>query len=290
LELDFAQPGDAYGNGQTYGVYQSGPLPGNVVWQVNWSNNSGDAGEYGEGGNGSIEISEDEAAIDDFSFYVGGQTPTTGSITAVAAPLNPPWWFGHALSLESSNLQFWPLTLRKNGYYGDPQFGPPDGFGVTQIDGSGNPSLLTDNIIWTWTLNLRAGIGLATAAQTGGQTYWGIQYGQMQQYAAAHQQPISAYYPNQFPDPVDHPIPALIKGFNNYCGTFSPTGTGRGAYFNGFGLVGYNAGNPDNPSKGGLVGDNKGFASFNIGTGGWNYFDWDYVYYVCNKQSMTLPN
>jgi hypothetical protein len=290
LELDFAQAGDTAGNGQSYGFYDSGTIPGNSVWFVNWSLNEGDAGEYGEGGNASLEVVEDGMDIGSLSFSVAGQTPTTANITALATQLNPPWWFGHALTLESSNQQFNPISSNKSGYYGAPIFGPPDGFGVAQIDGVGNPTLLTDDIIWTWTLNLAAGINLASDAEAGAASYWAIQYQQLTNYAAAHNQPKSAYYPDQFPDPTDHPLPPNMKSFTNYCGTFSPDGTARTAYSNGYGLVGYNAGNPATPVKGGLLGDNKGFASFETSSGGWNYFDWNYVYYVCNQPSLTLPN
>lgn len=49
-ELDFAQPGDSDGNGESYGYYDSGLLPADTQWTINWSLNQGDVGEYSEGG------------------------------------------------------------------------------------------------------------------------------------------------------------------------------------------------------------------------------------------------
>jgi len=44
MELDFAQPGDSYGNGQTFGKYDSGTLAAGTQWVVDWSHNPGDVG------------------------------------------------------------------------------------------------------------------------------------------------------------------------------------------------------------------------------------------------------
>lgn len=279
MELDFAQPGDSYGNGKSYGYYDSGALPANTRWLVDWSMNQGDVGEYSEGGNGDLRDVEDGNLANEFTFFVYGQDPATSSITASLGLLGTPWWYGHTLTQESSNRQFyyWQSQHDPSGTYtGTPVFGPLDGFGLAQIDGSGNPTLLTDDVMWTWTTNLIAGVGLANASQSGGITYWGIQQGQEYSFETQNGLQRGTDAPNAF-------------NGTTYC-TFMPTGTGHQAYSNGYGIAGYNIGNPDDPAPGGgLKGDDKGFASFQLNTGGWFYHAWNYVTLVCNQPSMTLP-
>ncbi len=275
LELDFAQPGDSYGNGQSYGLYQA-TLAGNALWVVDWSLNAGDPGQYLEGGNGWLGIALDGADYDGFAFYVWGQNPTVNSITSVLGTLNPPWWYGHALTWETlaanpkggGNVQFYgPAQFDPTGtWVGTPVFGGPDGFGLSQLDGSprANPGLVTDNSLWTWTTNLMYGVQVANNMQTSGASYWAAQLSQAQALAAKNQVALSTYYPNPFS--------------STYC-NFTPMGAGNNAYNNGFGIAGYNAG---------PAGDNNAFASVNPTMGTWVY-NWSYTSSVCGQQSHTMP-
>ena len=275
MELDFQ--GDSFGNGQSYGYYDSGSLPANSQWIVNWSSNQGDVGEYSEGGNGDLEDLEDGGLANEFAFSVWGQNPSTGSITTALGSLGPPWWYGHTLTYETSsanppvgNIQFY-LGSGPTGYLGSPVFGGPDGFGLSQLDGSpnANASLVTDDSLWTWTTNLMYGVQVANGAQSAGASYWASQLQQIGNLAATLRVPISTFYPKTFS--------------TTYC-SFAPAGTGRGAYSNGYGVVGYNAG----PAVG-KTGDNYSFASVNPSTGQWYYYDWGYATSVCNSQSYTMP-
>jgi hypothetical protein len=60
------------------------------------------------------------------------------------------------------NVQFYGVSQFDPSYTytGTPVWGPFDGFGLSQIDGSpgANPSLLTDNSLWIWTTNLMYGV------------------------------------------------------------------------------------------------------------------------------------
>lgn len=243
----------------------------------------GDAGEYAEGGNATLTVQHDNGAetINTISFTVYGQNPDLNPITAVLNQLGPPWWFGHTLTHESSNQQFlggWDST---NSYFGSPKWGRPDGFGLSQIDGSccstspNDP--LTDNVLWTWTSNLQAGVSNASVSQSAGATYWQNQLALMDQYAMQHNASPSSFYPAS----VNY----------GYC-SFTPTGTGRNSYVNGYGIIGYNSG----PAVG-STGDNHSFASFDSSSGNWFYYDdpvnghgWTYLAAVCIQPSNTIPD
>jgi hypothetical protein len=266
LELDFAQYGDMYANGESYGAYSSGALAGNVVWIVDWSSNSGDAGQYGEGGNGDLYDIVDDT---DYDFVVWGQNPSSSSITSFLNQpgVKPPWWFGHTLTQESGNRQFYPSASQTNGYYGPPIFGQPDGFGLVQFDGSSkaNAPLLTDNILWTWTSNLLLGVAVANGFQAQAQSFWNLNWSQWNAWAAQYPQLASAQYPRSLA-----------------CGpvTISPTGSGNSQYYNLFQITAYNQGS---------INENNAWASVNPQTGVWTYNS-AYATLVCSRPSYTLPN
>jgi hypothetical protein len=239
LELDFAQPG-ALGNGQSYGLYFSsdevGNLPGNVPWTVNWSMNEGDVGEYSEGGNGDVDAYINAVYANSISFFVYGQNPTTPSITAALGLFGPPWWYGHTLTWETliankpaagsgytGNVQFYGISQfdPSGTYTGTPVFGKPDGFGLSQLDGSAHPSLLTDDSLWTWTTNLMYGVQVASGTQTAAYNHFQLQLNQMLQQTGGSP---------QYPNPV-----------GGYC-NLTWNGTGNNAYWNADWINLYNGG------------------------------------------------
>jgi hypothetical protein len=188
MELDFAGPG-SYLNGESYGLYDVGAgIPGNVTWIVDWSQNLGDVGNYSEGGNGQLWAFDNGVQTDDFQFFVYGQNPSFGSITAVLGSLGAPWWYGHTLTWETlvanppyGNTQFYYSFDPTFTYIGSPVWGYPDGYGLSQLDGSSgaNPLLLTDDSLWTWTTNLAYGVQVANQNQTAAYNHFQNQFQQM---------------------------------------------------------------------------------------------------------------
>ena len=280
MDISFSQPGDIYGDGQSYGAYNSATdlsqdgtgLPGTTPWVVNWSNNLGDKGWYSQGGDGTLSTYRNGVLISTITFKVWGQNPSNQSIAAYLTGIGAPWWFGHLLTQESSNRQFyiWQSQTDPSGRWtGTPIFGPKDGFGLAQIDGSCcSTSLndpLNDNVLWTWTTNLAAGVQKANSLLSRAQNFWGTQWSEWQNWAS--QNPSQA---------------AVNSPFELVCGSayFTPAGTGNSQYFNLFQIEAYNTGSIDN---------NNAFASVNPNTGVWNYNS-DYAVIVCSQSSTTLPD
>ena len=236
VELDFAQPGDSYGDGQSYGYYDSDLMPVGTQWFVNWSLNLGDVGEYSEGGNGDLTDLEDGSVATDLAFNIWGQNPnigSTGNIATYLNSLNPPWWFGHALTDESSNQQFitGTLTSPTGEYFGTPVWGTPDGFGLAQVDGVGSPGMLSDNVMWAWTTNLLTGVAIANGKSSTAQTWISNQAAAMQLTLQSLNTPIQQY-PNYYPTP---------ESYSSIC-SFAYPGSGNGAYWNLEWMTEYNGG------------------------------------------------
>lgn len=240
-ELDFAQPGDSDGNGESYGYYDSGLLPADTQWTVNWSLNQGDVGEYSEGGNGDLQDLEDGNSANEFTFQVYGQNPSLDSIITLLDDFGPPWWYGHTLTWETlaanptgsgygylGNVQFYGVDQFGPGmtYTGTPVWGYPDGFGLSQLDGSpgANPSLVTDDSLWTWTTNLMYGVQVANQTQSAAYNHFSSQMSLM--LADTSSQGLPPNYPN----PV-----------GGYC-NFTWNGTGNNAYWNADWINKYNGG------------------------------------------------
>jgi hypothetical protein len=274
MELAFSQPGDSYGNGQSYGLYQSPYLSGNANWTVDWSLNYGDVDQYSEGGIGSIDVYDwtlnPTDPINSLSFVVYGQNPLTSSITAFLNNLGPPWWYGHTLTWETlstnptgagygytGNVQFYGVAQFGPGmqYTGTPVWGYPDGFGLSQLDGSthANPSLVTDNSLWTWTTNLMYGVEVANRNQTAAYSHFQQQLANMLQATGGSPE-----------------YPSAVGGYCN----LTWNGTGNNAYWNADWINLYNGGT---------------WETWN--GSGWSYGNSTnptYTTEVCNSQSWTI--
>ncbi len=195
LMVQFTQPGDTYPNAQSYGMYQSEPMAGNVPWAVDWSQNIGHPGQYSEGGNGWFSITTNGLTADGFDFRIRGENPSNQSVAEYLSGLSTPWWYGHALTWETfadhpnwtgsyapGNIQFLFGMNPTGEYLGKPDWGKPDGFGLSQLDGSpnANPTKVTDNSLWTWTTNLRYGVEVANGNWMNAYFHFLNNYNQMQ--------------------------------------------------------------------------------------------------------------
>lgn len=259
MTVEYMVVGDDYLNSQTFGLYESGDLAGNVQWVVNWSNNLGDMGYYSEGGQGQMQVSVNgDPPFPVADFDIGGQNPSTSSITAVIVSDGAPWWYGHTLTWESGNRQFYPLDP-SSYYYRYPIFGTPDGFGLSQLDGStnANPTLVNDTSIWTWTINLQYGVQVANQHKSAAQSHFQNQMAQMLSDTGG-----SAIYPN--------PVQSLAPPGCN----ITWNGTGNNAYWNADWINLYNG----------------GYWATWTGTA-WSYgnaVNPNYAQQVCNSPSQTI--
>ena len=90
-----------------------------------------------------------------FKFAVGGGNPT---VAAVKARLGTsPWFLQQLVNGESGYAQFSSNS--------QPNFGPPNGFGIMQLDPPDDPYE-----IWTWTDNVDKGVARLNAFKA--TTYW----------------------------------------------------------------------------------------------------------------------
>lgn len=206
-----------------------------------------------EGGTAAISIDDDIGDSDTINFIIAGQNPSTTAIRGALLSLNPPWFFGKLLTQESSNQQF---VGRAGLWNYTPLYGPPDGFGLTQLDGK-SPLLpdgsqkLSDEVLWNWLDNLTEGVGFVWTFQSHA---YGWISGQTSQAAQAG---ISAPFE-----------------YAQY-GTCQPmywTGTGQTGIQDAEWMVEYNGGY---------------YAVYNNKLKNWSVYP-TYVNAVCNAQSATM--
>jgi hypothetical protein len=92
------------------------------------------------------------------SFSIMGTNPTQAAINSFVG--SSPWFLHRIIQLESGYQQFTAS--------GAPKFGPPNGFGLMQVD----PPASTYQI-WDWTQNATAGLAILNAFSA--TTYWNTQ-------------------------------------------------------------------------------------------------------------------
>jgi hypothetical protein len=146
------------------GDFQS--LPANQIWTPTFV--------LIRGGNAVLQWAYNGAAGSDFTFQICGQNPsaTAASIALQAGrPITSqndgrPYWFApRIVNHESGMTQF-------DGS-GQPMFGQPAGYGMTQLD----PVPSVDDI-WDWTANVRDGLARMDSAAEIGYGFWRRQVAQ----------------------------------------------------------------------------------------------------------------
>ncbi len=230
---------------------------------------------HSEGGHGDLTDKEDGNTANDVSFSVYGQNPASGNIATYLNSLSPPWWYGHALTWETlasnpngnppGNVQFLPGMDPTGTYLSPPAWGKPDGFGLSQLDGSpgANASLVTDNSLWTWTTNLMYGVQVANNKKLGAASHFANQYQLM------------------LTDTNDAGLgPMNPQPVYGYCQITTPNGVGNGSSWNADWIQYYNGGFYEYWN-----GPSTGSSSL-----GWSYntINPTYVPNVCAQQSYTM--
>jgi hypothetical protein len=115
---------------------------------------------------GSATISYTGSYNGSITFNILGYNPTVSAVqTALSAyPWMPsqPWYLFQLVNQESSYYQFCPApplkatncTAARSNW---PHWGPPEGFGLTQVDLTQNPPSVYQSVIWDWTQSVTLG-------------------------------------------------------------------------------------------------------------------------------------
>jgi hypothetical protein len=177
---EYAASAAAYYN-HSQGTFETPAVPGGAIAYIKWNDNVY-AFAYGydtfEGGSAVVWPYVNGAASTSSSFNILGVNPSLAILKGALAPMEPPWWFGRTMSRESSNAQFAAFQVGAGGTNNPvnyvPLFGPPDGFGLTQIDGSNANyyAKVFDDTLWDWMSNLAEGVGIAESLQSPAYAYF----------------------------------------------------------------------------------------------------------------------
>lgn len=183
-------------DGTTF-AYQTPPttLPATQAWTIPFTNGV-------IGGNATLTYTYN-GTTNSFTFCINGTNPSTAVVRGLLG--NSPWYLIRIAERESGLEQF------ADG--GTPLWGTPAGFGIMQIDtsGQGIPPLQTN--LFSWTANIANGKVKVNNDQSVGLSWWNSQVMQYQAWLASN--PSS-------PPPADTP-----EGSNGNSCTFSyhtPTG------------------------------------------------------------------
>ena len=270
--MSYTQPAALPYYDGSVGSYVTANVAGGVQAYLEWGTNfyasPWDEGFY-EGGSALLNAYYDGHPQPSYTtgFTISGVNPSLSSLTADMQSYGPPWYFGRVLTRESSNRQFYgphDHVPYANPY--TPVYGPPDGFGVTQLDGetpfgyavgAGGTTVtipkLTDAVLWNWQLNLQEGMGLAWSKQSTAYSFFARQQAQAK---------------------ADGVAPAAAS---HQAGTCSPAlwyGSGEYGMQDGEWITEYNGGRAyiyNNSSK-----------TWTINTSYWDS--------VCSNNSATIPN
>jgi len=146
----------------------SSTLTNSQPWSVDW-------GTSMVGGTATLDWSF-AGQSGTFPFCIDGLNgnPTPSAIvTQLSSNSSNPWYYYQILEQESGLLQFTATSPYQ------PVFGPPAGYGLSQID---PPKSELD--LFSWVQNLTDGAAIARAAEAYGVTFWNGQVSQYNQYLA----------------------------------------------------------------------------------------------------------
>ena len=114
-----------------------------------------------------------------FSFTIlGGQNPTAAAVKSALG--STPWFIQQLAAWESSGRNS-PGPYSQFQTNGQPIYGPPNGFGVMQLDYNPIP---TD--LWTWNENVSDGLSLNTSNGSWASGYWSDQVAAWTAYNSTH--------------------------------------------------------------------------------------------------------
>lgn len=108
-------------------------------------------------------------------FNIGGINPVPSDVDEEASSDGAPWFFRNLITQESSYRQFCSSGTNCQ-FAGAPTFGPPNGFGLTQIDNNPSP---TANDLWDWVINVGDGVTHANGNRSSSISLWDTQLANM---------------------------------------------------------------------------------------------------------------
>lgn len=109
------------------------------------------------GGAATVTATYAGYAPQSLTFSILGTNPTKAAVNSFIG--SSPWFLHQMVQLESGYVQF--------AGNGGPNFGPPNGFGLMQVDPPGNAYQ-----IWDWKQNATAGLAILSAFGTSATSYW----------------------------------------------------------------------------------------------------------------------
>jgi hypothetical protein len=153
---------------QTAHTFNSnGSIPGDKVWTLNWSN-------FIEGGTATLTWIVDTQQSQSITFTILGTDPSTSAVqSAIAALPSLPWFFSSSVNWESGAYRNGTVQFDLSGsqpHTGNPLFGGPHGYGMTQMDPL--DSLSIDAEMWNWRANLEAGESRENSYQQAAYAHW----------------------------------------------------------------------------------------------------------------------
>lgn len=167
-------------------------VTGDVNWKPSWGAvlAGGDVKVFVEALANNITASDQKGG-----YHINGLNP---SETAVKGYLgNSPWFLTRLVRQESSYRQF-------ESSPGNPLFGPPNGWGLTQTD---PPP--TESAIWNWKSNVDAGKAVVSSKGSSAISFWNRQVAQYTAWIAGH--------PGTASPPAD-------KSYGDVTFAYAPTG------------------------------------------------------------------
>lgn len=143
--------GHGRADSDSFPVSSTRTLPSVSIWDIR-----SDTGEHNRGGTATIRYRYSDHPERTFSFQIRGTNPTEANVKGKIG--NSPWFLTRLVRQESAYRQF-------NG--SDPLFGPPNGWGMMQIDPPPGPQE-----IWNWWWNTDVGKSRLAGKQTELNTTW----------------------------------------------------------------------------------------------------------------------
>lgn len=181
-------------------AYQTPPttLPATQAWTVPFTNGL-------IGGDATLTYTYN-GTTNSFTFCINGTNPSTSAVTSLLG--NNPWYLIRIAERESDLQQF--------ADNGTPLWGTPAGFGIMQIDTSGQSIPPLQINLFSWTANVANGKVKVNTDQSVGLSWWNSQVMQYQAWLELN--------------PGSSPPSNVLEGANGNSCTFSYNSPAGGAY------------------------------------------------------------
>lgn len=192
-----------------------------------------------------------DATVQSRTFYIRGHNPSKTAVydyVSAALPDSLAPWFYKKMMVHESGSQTGSLMKQFNAEgtlnpswtssVSMPNWGPPDGWGITQVDLSTSNQSIPEQGLWNWKYNVRKGLGMlnanlnrtsSVAAGRGARQFW--------------QQQVDAYIRYNSDNPGHQVAITPSTTYNNITFSYNPT-TGQKSYRDAIWIKRYNGASP----------------------------------------------